>query len=215
MLITMPESKTYLPGPGRCIYCVSNPANPQPLVTCPPRYYREHIIPDKLSGRLILHQAVGKPCETLINQQIETPSLTRMLITPRTLLSMKTSSPKTTIRVGRPNGQPNLPGVNLDGDFDFGEEQTSDHELIILLPRFARPGLLRGRNTSEPFTLYKPESYFSPSYIDDPNAPDNFAVQFSVNYEILGRFIAKIAHSAAVAEFGMDAFTPWLPDQRF
>lgn len=216
MLIMMPESKAYLPGPGKCIYCVTNPANPHPLITCPPSYTcaytREHIIPGKLGGQLILHQSVGESCQTLINQQIEIPSLKRMLITPRTLLNMKTSDPKATVKVGRPNGQLNVPGVNLDGDFDFSEEEKSNHDIIIMLPRLSGPGLLRGRESFDPFTLYKPECYFAPSYVDNPTAPDNFAVQFEVNYEILGRFIAKIAHSAAVAEFGMDAFAPWLPD---
>src|ERR1700733_15227494 len=93
MLGPLPEAKTYLPGPGRCIYCLPDNAETKDL-------RREHIIAQKLGGALILHNASCTPCERLINQQIEIPSLTRFWHQARTHLGLPTSRPATELPIG-------------------------------------------------------------------------------------------------------------------
>src|SRR5690349_19487842 len=87
MLIILPNQKTYPPA-GRCIYC-------PPSRSQWPGLTREHIVPDKFGGKLILPQASCLDCQAIINKEIETPMLTKYWKVTRALLNMKTTQPIT------------------------------------------------------------------------------------------------------------------------
>ena len=202
----LPESKTYLPGAGRCIYCWPTKLSTEGLT-------KEHIIPKALRGNLILHRAACRDCASAINKQIENPTLQRMWSTPRTHLKMPTSKPRTTLPYGTwVATTPELPENMEEVDFKFEELPLEEHPNTIMLPKFAPPGLLWGTQPSSTFTLTGISAY------RDPNAPNPalaglWGAEFQpFSPDAVCRSIAKISHSAAVAEFGFDAFVPMLPD---
>jgi hypothetical protein len=202
MKIILPFEKTYLPGAGRCIYCWPERATTANLG-------REHIIPDKLGGKLILHQAACKECERKINREIETPTLTRMWLHPRTHLQIKTSTPRTSLPVGTWTADtPDWPNMD-DVDFDFEDISLEQHPFRIVIPRFKPPGILWGCKLTEKFEIVGISAY-APTP-DPPKAAGKQSAEFQpFSPDIICRSVAKIAHSAAVAELGLDAFTPML-----
>jgi len=203
MEIVLPSEKTYLPGAGQCIYC-------WPATTTTSNLGREHIIPDKLGGKLILHQAACKGCERAINREIETPALTRMWLQPRTHLRMKTSAPKTSLPIGTWTADrsdwPNMDEV----DFAFEDISLEQHPFRIVVPRFKPPGILWRQPLSTKFDMVGISAY-APT----PNLPKALGTQSAVfqpfSPDIICRSIAKVAHSAAIAELGLNAFEPLLP----
>lgn len=204
MEIVLPSEKTYLPGAGRCVYC-------WPARTITSNLGREHIIPDKLGGKLILHQASCRECERAINREIETPTLTRMWVHARTHLQMKTSAPKTSLPIGTWTADtPDLPTNMDDVDFAFEDVSLEHHPLRIVAPRFKPPGILFGEAPSEKFEIVGISAY-APT----PDPPRSTGKQSAVfqpfSPDVICRSIAKIAHSAAIAELGLDAFEPFLP----
>lgn len=202
----LPESKTYLPGPMRCIYCLEDDGHFNQLT-------REHIIPQKLNGKLILHRASCKACARIINQQIETPLLSDFLKSPRTHLGMPTSRPQEKLPIGRwmaPTSE--IPENMRDVNFRFDQIPVHDHPFRILRPVFLPPSILWDEPASENFTVTKIQAYFD-GRPTPPGAPGEQTAEFQkFSPDILLRFIAKIAHGAAVAELGLDAFSPLLPD---
>jgi hypothetical protein len=206
MLRVLPEAKTYLPGPGRCIYCwpKTNPSG---------RLGREHIIAHKLGGKLILHKASCKACEALINSEIETPALGQMWISARTHLGLPTSRPKTTLRIGvwTDNGEA-MPKSFSGLGFHFEEISLGKRTFVVLLPTLLPPGILHNRALTENFTLTGFNPYIGGPLILPHEPGERAAIFEPFRPEVLGRFIAKVAHSAAIAELGLDTFEPLLPD---
>lgn len=203
MKIVLPPEKTYLPGARKCIYCW-----PSKDVTT--KLGREHIIPDTLGGRLILHKAACSECEARINREIEIPTLKRMWIQARTHLGLKSSEPKQSLPIGTWTAEtsewPNIEEVN----FAFEEIDLGRHPLRIVAPRFQPPGILWGRAPTEKFQIIGISAY-APT--PDPPMPDGkrSAVFQPFSPDIICRSIAKIAHGAAVAELGFNKFEPMLP----
>jgi hypothetical protein len=120
---------------------------------------REHIIPDKLGGRLILHQAACRNREAKINQEIEIPTLKRIWLHSRTHLGLKSSEPKQSLPIGtwtaETSAWPNIEEV----DFAFEEIDLGRHPLRIFAPRFQPPGILWGRAPTEKFEIVGISTY--------------------------------------------------------
>lgn len=200
----LPESRTYLPGAGRCIYC-------WPMKLSTDGLTREHIIPKALRGNLILHKAACEQCMATINNQIETPTLQLMWQTPRTHLNM--SKRRTTLPYGTWVAETSeLPQNMHEVDFEFEELPVDEHPNTIMLPKFGPPGLLWGLQPSSTFTLTGVSVYRDPD-APNPSVTGRQAAEFQpFSPDAICRSIAKISHAAAVAEFGFDAFLPMLPD---
>jgi len=203
MFAPLPEAKTYLPGPGVCIYCTPEAAGRVTLT-------REHIIARKLGGALVLHNASCTACAKIINKEIETPFLTFILLNARTHLGLPTSRPRTTLpwtaQVGPevPEGLPK----ELSG-FDFQEALPEDYYAKIMMPILSAPGILSDKALTEQFIMTGVCSYTEPG----SSPPPGRTLQvLPMNPAITCRAIAKIAHGAAVAEFGFDTFEAFLPD---
>lgn len=203
MHIILPPSKTYRPGPMRCIYCTKYDGE----------LSKEHIIPKKLGGKLVLHKASCKACAKIINEQIETPLLSEFLKSPRTHLGMPTSRPLEKLPIGRwkaPTSE--LPENMGNVDFRFDQIPVRDHPFRLPLPVFLPPGILWNKPPSVTFTLTGIQLH-TDGRPNPPNAQGEQTAEFQkFSPDILLRFIAKIAHGAAVAELGLEAFPPLLPD---
>lgn len=207
MFFLLPDSKAYLPGPGRCIYCPPGaPANSL--------LRREHIIAKKLGGTLVLHAACCDDCQALINKEIETPCLTRTWLAARTHLNMKTSTPRATLPMGTWDASiKGLPGNMAEANFSFEEVPITEHPFVILMLSFKPPGIMRGVAPQADFEAVKFGAYTPGRPRRFPKGIDRaYGEMQPVNPTAVGRMIAKIGHGAAVAELGLDAFTPLLPD---
>ncbi len=207
MNILLPQEKTYIPGPLRCIYCTT----PDPTVK-PEDLSREHIVPKKLGGKLVLHHASCKRCAGIINKQIETPILAHFLRSPRTHLGMPTSKPQTTLPIGRwisdKTGWPeDMDNVN----FRFDQVAVRDHPFRLILPVFSPPGILWDLPPSDKFRLIKIQAHRDSRLLPQGIPGERTAVAQQWSPDIILKFIAKIAHGAAVAELGLDNFSPLLP----
>lgn len=203
--LVLAEAKTYLPGPGRCIYC-------WPKRHTTDRLDREHVIPKTLGGKLVLHTASCRECSGIINKEIENPTLQRMWIAPRTHLGMPTSNPKQTLPLGTWTAETSdLPKSMDEVDFNFEQLAVEKHPFTIIFPRFAPPGILWGEQPKTTFTMTGLSAYQDPS-APQPQIQHKQSAEFQpFSPDIVCRSIAKIAHGAAVAELGMEAFSPMLP----
>lgn len=207
MFIRLPHSKTYIPGPGKCIYCPPGEAITDDLG-------REHIIARKLGGELILHKASCLRCAGQINKEIEAPMLTKTLLSPRTHLSLPTSKPRTTLPMGRwKHDGSELPKNLSNVDIQEEEFPLNEHMLKAFFWRLAPPGILTNSQPIETFHIIGVGFHSDNNSLIPKHAPsEKFVETVPFNPAVFCRMIAKIAHGAAVAELGMDSFEPLLPD---
>lgn len=206
MLIRLPTAKTYLPGPGRCIYC-------PPDAEIASRLDREHIIARKLGGQLILHQASCLSCAGKINREIETPAMKFLWLDARTHLGLPTSSPVNHLNVGVwDDVEPGLPRNIEEANFEFQRVAITSHPFRLIQAQLEPPGILSGAQPSENFQLVGMEVHVGGDQNHDPGPGKQSGHFQPFNPSVLCRMVAKIAHGAAIAEFGMDSFQPFLPD---
>ena len=205
MLICLRESDVFLPGPGRCIYCWPK-ADPGGQLT------REHIIARKMGGKLVLHRASCKPCECLINKEIETPALGQMWVSQRAHLGLPSSKPRTTIRIRRWAGAGEEdPAKRQEGETRIEDVPISSFGFLVALPKLKMPGIMRNSapsDTGEVDGIYWRVEKMPPWL----RIGERISFDQQVNPFVFGRFLAKVAHGAAVARLGLDAFTPFLPE---
>lgn len=176
---------------GFCIYCG---AKGVPLSD-------EHPIPDGLGGRHILPKSTCKPCQKIINEEVEQYCLRTFLGLPRAALDIRSSKKKPrarpSIRVRRKDGA--IERIQLEGDIPP----------VIFMPVWPMPFTLQGKPAPETFDgmhwASKPNETLAAlnaeAVISEHIQPAKFA-----------RFLAKISHSVAIAVFGAAFFKPVLPD---
>jgi hypothetical protein len=89
------------------------------------------------------------------------------------------------------------------------------HPSALILPRFELPGLLSGRepdgNFRFQYTMWMRESDAFDEFKRSHGAV-SAEVEVSIKPQQLSRVLAKIAHSFAVAQLGLEGFTPLLLD---
>jgi hypothetical protein len=175
---------------------------------------REHIIPHKLGGQLILHNACCVPCQDFINKEIETPTLKRMWLVPRTHLNLPTSAKRSSLRLGRwKDSGETFPPDLTDLDFRFDDVPLDTHPLRIIFSKFLPPGILWNRALTDQFTITGIDAFVDQKATPPSDSPDERTADFQpFSPDLLCRSIAKMAHSGAIAELGVDAFAPMLPD---
>lgn len=207
--LTLPQRATY-EGVGRCIYCVPTHARTTALT-------REHIVADKLGGGLILPKASCPVCQKAINREIETPVLTFMWLHARTLLGLPTSHRRDTLpiatwRNAASSSADDWPTFTEASDFQWEERPVDQFPLLAAFPRFAPPSLLSGDPPSQDFRLLGIEAYADgvTNFAGDDGR--NAGLFLPIQADLICRIAAKIAHGAAVAELGIQAFQPLLPD---
>jgi hypothetical protein len=202
----VPDEKVYIPGAGKCIYC-------PPKAPEADKLEREHIISHTLGGKLILHNASCRDCSSLINREIENPCLKQFWLAPRTHLDLPTSNPRTTLRIGTwdDTGDNRLPENMTKVNFKFEKVPVDEHPGITFLPVFQRPRILLG---NPPSGGVGPVGFWNSPIQRMPKAPQGKRAADMQPFAIgpIARMIAKIAHGVAVAELGLGAFEPLLPD---
>jgi hypothetical protein len=187
------------PPVGRCIYCGAtsySADSTRPLA-------EEHIIPFALSGELVLPEASCRACEVAINT-FEQPLLKYGALLGACLqLDLKTRN-----RADRPRTLPifdvnNEPGKRVSLPLE-------EHPTDLILPALNPPNILTGAgalqsNERELWAMFfQQEKVYQRQQQKAPFATaalDTFA---------LFRLLAKIGHSVAVAERGLDGFNPLL-----
>lgn len=195
MQITSPSEK-YAPV-GYCIYCR---AHGVPLTD-------EHIIPLGLGGNLVLPKASCAKCAA-ITGRIEQFCLRNMFGVVRARMQFPTRRPKERHRLSP------LHIVQNDNSVSTKQIPISDFPFGIVLARLQPPRILLG---------LPPVQNFPGADFWRANIPDELqatATRFGGKGFRLGSFhagyftrmLAKIGHAFAVADQGLDKFTPLLSD---
>lgn len=195
-------AKTYAPV-GRCIYCGSSEWSTKQSR----KLGDEHIIPEGLGGRLVLPEASCSKCET-ITSKIELEWLRSGFYTARVQkeLGKKKARPPRFLRLQ----------VQRNGRTAWESVPLEKYPAIVVTLLFDKPEILSGCSPVEKVLSGGVAMGILPTFgrLLKPYL-DQGAVTFSpprstATSEYLGRMLAKIAHSYAVAELGIDGFTPFL-----
>jgi hypothetical protein len=181
------ETRSYQPL-GVCIYCHRAPPE-VPVLT------DEHILALSLGGYLILPKSSCTDCQETINE-FESELTGKILLDIRTHLGVRTRRPKK-----RPKELYTTSGyVSIDQHPVYLTLPDFEHPEVLGLPKYFRPGWanMRLHTTSDTARRH--------------DALDGAGITTYLNYGVLRKTLAKIAHGYAIAELGLSAFKPLLPD---
>jgi hypothetical protein len=204
--------KRVVASPGLCIYC--GQALPSEELT------DEHVIPYALGhNTLVFQKSSCKLCAAII-QRYEQEVLKKQLGTFR----LQVDAPSRTKRKGRPTNV-ELPFVEVDDRSAFVRDlrarsfSLNDAPLILNLWQLPEPRLFggdadTGDEHGRPWSFI--DTPVASGIIDQVRAETgarNVAMKIGeVNRNHFLRFLAKTAHAFAVAELGIDGFSPCLTD---
>jgi len=185
------------PPVGRCIYCGTTtlPAGVK-------RFGDEHVIPLALGGNLILREAACGKCEKVINEEVETPVLLKEWI----YLRIKRNFPTR----GKSKKRPTHVALK-SRDGAALSIPIRDYSTPVPAYKFIAPRILSGvprtddnkHWTMDILTDHESELQMRAKY------PQWDGVHTLVPQPYkFARLLAKIAYCRAVAEYGVDGFTP-------
>jgi hypothetical protein len=185
---------------GRCIYCNANDCD----------LGDEHIIPQALAGNMILPAACCRDCEQIVGAKLEGRLLHKtqgMFAAMRLRLEYKSRRPK-----DRPKSLP-YTVIGTDGiprTVKVPAKKVPRHWMAIVTETSS--GIIIGRDRRESaraavYAMYDPNDFAA---IGRPGEQVQF--QGANDMRDFARFLCKIAHAITVAEYGLDAFEPWLPN---
>jgi len=198
-------AKTYAPV-GRCIYCGAT----EWFAQQPRKLGDEHIIPEGLGGGLVLPEASCKTCEA-VTSAVELEWLRGAYYTARVQKGLGKKKKKRPPRF--------LPlQVNRGGKTVWEQISLEKYPAVIVTLLFDEPEILSDCIPVEKVlsggvaggTLPTFGQLLKP-YLDQ-GAVTFVPPRSSATSVHLGRMLAKIAHSYAVAELGITGFTPFLVD---
>ena len=180
---------------GQCIYCGSTS-----------NLSDEHIVPYGLQGNLVLPDASCPDCAK-ITTKLEQYIQRRMLGPTRLHFNLQTR---------RPNERPDVLGaeVLIDEKFKLVDVPRSEFPTWLWMFDLSAPGILR----NDPSGNICAEGYTLIPIADDiiekvRRVGGGKAVStMPIDPGLLCRFLAKVAHAYAVAQYGIGGFRPLLPD---
>jgi hypothetical protein len=188
------------PPVGRCIYCGAHDC----------KLGDEHIIPQGLGGNMILPASSSRDCERVVGAQLEGRILHKTngpFAALRLRLDFKSKRPK-----DRPESLP------------FTIKSKDGVARVVQIPAnrvpkywFAyitetSPGIFVGRKPDEPARAAVYSMFDTQDFAALSDLGDQISVPGAGDGRDLARLLAKIAHAAAIAEYGIEAFEPWLPN---
>lgn len=196
-LITAPgmPRKTYVPQ-DVCIYCGQPPVGD------------EHIVPRGLGGGMVLPKASCRNCERTTSR-FEKIGMEGFFRFARHHMGVRGAREPRARRKRLPVW------IERNDRSEFGKLEVADHPLLIMLYAFNAPDILLGL---PPPTSDRPRDGRWWFYRDQNFAQKlarfgakSFAVTGKANMGCFMQMIAKIGHSFAVAELGLEKFQPLLP----
>ena len=187
---------------GKCIYC-GRPADGNDLLS------EEHIIPLSFGGELTLPKASCTKCRD-ITTRIEDRCVKTMIMTARTHLGIK----------GRQKlkKRSRLPvTVSSGGNIKTLSVPLEQHPSAIVMLQMPLPNAMSGispATTTDDNFIVNGKFIIRPvvkEYFQKMNRlKDDVNIVNGITYSVFYQLIAKIAHSFAVAERGLNAFYPTL-----
>jgi hypothetical protein len=191
----------HYPPIGRCIYCGAT--SPTASKT---KFGDEHIIPLALGGNLILREASCRSCETIINREIESHVLLREWIYLRVKKNFptrgKSRNRPTHIKLTQRDGGP----IKIP---------LQDYSTPVPAYKFVAPRILTGAPRGDDNACWTMDIYSDHDAEMQMQAKyPQWNGQHSIRAEPIrfARLLAKMAHSRAAAEYGLDGFTPLTVD---
>jgi len=202
-IMTVPKK---YPPVGKCIYCGATSYTPNDSLA---KLRDEHIIPLAFGGNLLLPEASCKKCER-ITSRIETHCIEQMVRDTREHLGL------TARRHRRARGH--LP-VSIDHGThtEVRRVPAEEHPATLFMFAFEPPTLLSGAD-DPPGRIAAGKiaiRALTPDFMARVNripGKINLVRRGGFTAHIFCQMLAKIAHSYAVAEIGLDALNPILPD---
>jgi hypothetical protein len=199
------------PPVGCCIYCGAVPAESEP------RLGDEHLFAYALGGGLVLPRASCQRCAETINQEIESPILrgpTSMLGRFHAQFGIKSRS--------RTGDELYPLRLEVEGVEQVVNLRIDDYPAVpVAFPAFGLPGIMR----VPPSDKFCETRWLRilPAVADNQarlarleermgGKPCKVTIDYHTRLRPFTRMLAKIAHSSAVATFGLDGFEPFLPD---
>jgi hypothetical protein len=181
---------------GRCIYCTSDSD----------RLGDEHIVPYALNGTQVLPLASCPECAKIT-------SYLDGFISREVFWHVRTSAGMRTRRT-LPTKFP-LTLIFADGHKEEIMAPAHAHPASLLLPKFASPTMLSGEQPDGNFRFttvrFQRTSVALDELVKARGAVDS-EIALSIKPRQFSRVLAKIAHSYAVAQLGLDGFRPLLLD---
>ena len=183
------------PPVGRCIYCGGDGGG---------TLTKEHIFPAGIGGGLVLPRASCRSCQTEI-QTFETICMRKTLLPYR----------KASGLIRHPNDLPRSVPLTLDLELKGPTQVALDmHPNVVVLPGLRElPGVLRGR-PPEPMMQFDYKIFGRLDILDETKRrlQEQQVVGIYLDGYAWLRMLAKIAHGYAIAELGLNGFSPALPD---
>lgn len=165
----------------------------------------EHIIPFGLNGDIILHKASCKGCAKITGARIEREVLRGMFLQYRVHRNFRTRR-----KADRPK-QLNIGVFLKDGSFDrYDGVSIEDHPDSVCLPIFQVPTFFLPGDARAEIELKGLHVYNLTDVATKIGKVRNSAYVQPFHPEMFCRMLAKIAHSFACKEIGLDKFRPYL-----
>jgi hypothetical protein len=195
----VPHYQKKYPPIGRCIYCGSTD---EPLGA-------EHIVPFSLAGTSTLPKASCRDCEAAISY-VEGYMARHVFHLLR---------PNINIQPRKRKGPPATFAARFRSDLGWQQRavEMKHAPAVVHLPQYPKyPGLMRLAPPS-PLTCTGHHLWASTDFnakMFELMRPEEteWQIDMKVNDEVFGRFLAKVAHTHAVAFHGLDSFNPFLSD---
>ena len=186
---------------GICIYCGATPA--LDALT------DEHIFPYGLQGNLVLPKASCEDCARVINRDIEQPLLRKMLGPFRVNAGIQSRT-----KAKDRQKEFDVPIRSADGNVRTMKLPAADTPIVVFGLQLPLAGILAGRvdgPVAPPFLLVM-KSPNMPQAAAAAELGKQEALQVAqLDYDAFMRFLAKVAHGFAAAQFGLDGFVHRLP----
>jgi hypothetical protein len=195
----------------RCIYCPSTTK----------RLTDEHIVSEGLGGNRVLLRASCSTCQKKIDA-VENACLHKTMLRDiryRRGIGERNKEDRPTdleawVKVRGDASETVLPPGLSPAGWEIRRRPYSQHPTPLVLPILKPPGILRGvpqRDCNETDAVLGMWHYVAP--FDTANDPPLTAILTEVWFSnpLFLRMIAKIAHGAAVWEFGLENIVPFLP----
>jgi hypothetical protein len=168
------------------------------------RLTKEHIFPAGLGGGLVLPRASCTSCQTEV-QIFETICMRKTLLPYR----------KASGLIRHANDLPAAVPLTLDLELEGPKQVALDrHPNVVVLPGLRDlPGILRGR-PPEPMVQFDYKIFGQLDIVDETKRrlQERQVVGIYLDGYAWLQMLAKIAHGYAIAELGLNRFSPALPD---